>query len=584
MLPEGLWRRRHSGVVALLFALSGGLGFFALIQGASPSTAVPGALAVAAFALLALWQRPPRKLRALAASAGLMTFCGVLVHLWEGQSEAHFAFFVALGVLALYQDWLAFLLALGFVVVFQGVFGMVDPSAVFSHPEAQEQPWKWALIHGGFILAASAALLASWRANEQIMREPLTGLPGRWVFTHRLETARAKRPDSQVAVLFVDLDRFKSLNDSRGHRAGDELLRAVAVRLRACVRPQDTVARVGGDEFAVLCEGLASPDAAVAIARRINQRLCLPYRLASEEASISASVGVAVSSPGQDAGSLISEADAAMYRAKHAGGDTCQLFDQRFRSELSAQYRTETELRQAIERGQIEAHYQPVVSLESGDVVGWEALARWRAEGGRCLMPGHFMPAAEASGLVVPMGEAILRQACAELAATREGFVAVNLSGRQLARPEFCGLVAEVLEQRGVDPARLCLEITETVLLEAAGTPVRTLSQLKRLGVQVALDDFGTGHSSLSHLRRLPLDIVKLDRSFIEELDDVGRDVAIVSAVLDMARSLGLRVAAEGVETEKQAACLRALDCELAQGFLFSAARPELAPLAPASD
>lgn len=567
LLPEPVWQRRHRVIVAVAGVAAVGLGILAAARGDGAAVALATAAPVAACALLAGWTRPGREVRTLAGSAGLIAAAALLAYTLDGQRGALFAFFVVVGILTLYQDWLPFGLAFVFVALYVAVEGIPGSDALFV----------------GTLAAAGLVSILSWRSNEQqFLREPLTGLPGRAVFTRRLETARHERPDEPVTVIFVDLDGFKALNDTRGHRAGDELLAAVAVRLSASVRPGDTVARMGGDEFAVLCEGLGLSTEALAVAERIRSRLAEPFRLASEEASISASVGVAISGPGLPAEPLLSAADAAMYRAKQSGGDSCCLFDHEVATAVTKQHRTESALRHAVDAGEIEAFYQPIVSLDRGTVVGWEALARWVSRLGGHLLPAEFMPAAEASGLVVPLGEAVLRQACRDLAAQQEGFVAVNVSGRQLARPEFPETVASALADSGVPPERLCLEITETVLLDSSETPIRSLDAVKDMGVKLALDDFGTGQSSLSYLRKLPLDVLKLDRSFIEELDDVGRDVAIVSAVLDMARSLRLTVVAEGVETEKQAACLQGLDCELAQGFLFAHATPELQSLAPA--
>ncbi len=562
LLPEPVWERRHRAIVAVTALAAAALAILSAAKGDGAAAALATGAPVAACALLAGWSRPEREVRTLAGSAGLISAAALLASTLDEQRGALFAFFVVIGILTLYQDWLPFGLAFVFVAVYVAVAGIPGSDALFV----------------GALAAAGIVSIISWRSNElQFLREPLTGLPGRAVFTRKLESARRDRPDEPVTVIFVDLDGVKALNDTRGHRAGDELLAAVAVRLSASVRPGDTVARMGGDEFAVLCEGLGTSSEAMAVAERIRRRAAEPFRLASEEASISASVGVAISAPGLAAEPLLSAADAAMYRAKQSGGNACCLFDHDVATEVSNQHRTESALREAVDAGEIEAFYQPVVSLDDGTVVGWEALARWVPHPGKHLLPAEFMPAAEASGLIVPLGEAVLRQACNDLAAQPNGFVAVNVSGRQLARPEFPDVVASALADSGVAPGRLCLEITESVLLlDSSGTPIRSLDAVKELGVKLALDDFGTGQSSLSYLRRLPLDVLKLDPTFIEELDDVGRDVAIVSAVLDMARSLSLVVVAEGVETEKQATCLRGLDCGLAQGFLFAHATPEL--------
>src|SRR4051794_11634510 len=301
LLPESVWSRRHKAIVARAWVAATGLAGLALARGEPVSAALAAAAPVAACALLAGWGRPGRRVRTLAGSAGLIAAAALLSHALDGRSEALFSFFVVVGVLALYQDWQPFVLTLAFVVAHIAVDGATGPALMFA----------------GFLMAAGGASIVNWRSNEhQFLREPLTGLPGRAVFNRKLESARGERPERPVTVILVDLDGFKALNDSRGHRAGDELLAAVAVRLAASVRPGDTVSRVGGDEFAVLCEGLGTNTEALAVADRIRERLRIAFRLASEEVSISASVGLAISVPGQGAESLLTAADAAMYRAK----------------------------------------------------------------------------------------------------------------------------------------------------------------------------------------------------------------------------------------------------------------------------
>jgi diguanylate cyclase (GGDEF)-like protein len=441
------------------------------------------------------------------------------------------------------------------------------------------------MIHGGFVLAASAAHVVAWRTNEnQLLRDPLTGLPSRLLYTSRVTQALERlqrRRGSHVAVLFLDLDRFKVINDSLGHAAGDRLIVAVAERLRHALRRHETVSRFGGDEFAILCEDVRDEQDAIAIGERILKAFSTPFTLHHGEAVTSASLGVALSAdPDQDVGNLIRDADAAMYRAKEAGGGRLMLFDEVTRQRALTRLHTENALRRAIENEEFRVYFQPEVSVATGAIVGVEALVRWEHPERGLVGPDAFIALAEETGLIVPIGTWVLHEACrlarawqARRPADAPLVVRVNVSARQLAADDLIDIVAAALERTGVEPEHLCLEVTESVLVEDPDASARKLAALKALGVKVAVDDFGTGYSSLEYLRRFPVDCVKIDRSFVRGIPHSSEDVAIVNAVIDLGHALGLSVTAEGVETGEQLERLQVDGCDTAQGFLFS--RPE---------
>jgi diguanylate cyclase len=583
LLPERSWRRRHRWIVATVWLHAAGLAAFAVIAGFGLAHSLLEGLLVAAAAAAASVEKLGRRFQSLAASFGLITSSALLVHISGGLIEAHFHFFVVIPILVLYQDWFPFLLALAYVVIHHGLLGAIESSSVYNHPDAVAHPWRWALIHGAFVVGASAASLVGWRANEQLLHEPLTGLAGRAFFFHRVSLAldRLKRRESTLAVLYIDLDRFKLLNDTLGHSVGDELLVAVAQRLKATVRKHDTVARLGGDEFAVLCE-VSSERAALATAERIHAELSRPFQCETAELVTGASIGiVATASAGLSPEVLIGKADAAMYRAKSGNRNRTVVFDEAMGEEDADRLATETALRVALERQELRVFYQPIVAPVDGNTLGAEALLRWQHPERGLLAPGDFIPIAEQTGLIVAIGTWVLREACREAArwsshATPEPapFVSVNLSARQLAQPDLVEMVARVLAETGLDPSRLGLEITESALMEEIDSPLPKLTALKELGVHLLLDDFGTGYSSLSYLRNFPFDVVKIDRSFVATLGEPGDDGAILTAVVEMANALGMTVIAEGVETREQLERLTAMGYELAQGYYFAHPRP----------
>ena len=415
--------------------------------------------------------------------------------------------------------------------------------------------------------------------RHQALHDPLTGLPNRTLLgdrlTHALQQSTRRGP---VAVLFLDLDSFKLINDSRGHRAGDELLRTIATRVATCVRPGDTVARFGGDEFCIVCDGVRDATEAVGIAQRVLDEVARPCVLSSGEHFASASIGIALADgilrPAED---LIREADAAMYRAKESGRGRIELFDEVMRGNATERLRLDHDLRRALDADEeLIPYYQPIVSLPDGAIIGLEALVRWVHPQRGLIQPGAFVDIAEDSGAIVAIGDRMLRLACAhakdwvDALGDRPFRVSVNLSPRQVAQPRLADDVARILADTGLDPAALQLEITENALMEESEITAQNLRDLKRLGVGLVLDDFGTGYSSLAYLRRFPIDAIKIDRRFIAGLGEDGDDATIVEAILRMAAGLRLDVVAEGIETLEQASLLEAMGCVQGQGFLWS--------------
>jgi diguanylate cyclase (GGDEF)-like protein/PAS domain S-box-containing protein len=424
--------------------------------------------------------------------------------------------------------------------------------------------------------------------RHRVLHDALTGLPNRLSFVDALGEAlrRAEVSGSPVGILFLDLDHFKLINDSLGHHAGDALLRAVAPRLRSHLRPGDFVARFGGDEFGILIDRLADEGEAAAIADRVSAAFTQPFSIDGVEHFVSASIGIAVARGNErqvNAELLIRDADAAMYRAKEGGRARCVLFDAEMRAGAMRRLEVERELRQALDGDELALHYQPVVNLASGEITGLEALVRWQHPTRGLLEPAEFVPIAEDSGLIEPLGRWVQERACQQALTwhemrpdARPFDVAVNLSARQVAHRDLPATVAEIIARTGIDPVHLQLEITESVLVEESASAISSLEALNEIGVRLVLDDFGTGYSSLAYLNRYPFHALKIDRSFVDALGIEQERTAIVEAIIGMARALSLDVIAEGVENEVQLSELRRLGCDYAQGFLFHAAMPDV--------
>jgi diguanylate cyclase (GGDEF)-like protein len=420
------------------------------------------------------------------------------------------------------------------------------------------------------------------RLSHQALHDPLTQLPNRVLFQEHLDNAvaRGKREGSGVAMVFVDLDDFKAINDVMGHLAGDELLCHVSRRFQASLREGDVIARTGGDEFAVLLAGVHAPEGVIATATRMLESLSVPFPLQHRAVNITASFGAAMVTGRDETGQqLLANADIAMYAAKRAGKGTVKIFEPSMHAQIQERVGLLEDLRRGVERDQFLLYYQPIISLRSDQIVGVEALLRWYHPARGLLAPPAFLAAAEESGLIVPIGWKVLRAATADAARWQRVrgsdaplFVNVNISVRQLESPDFVEEVTEALERSRLDPHQLVLEITETVMVGEPDIVSAKLSTLRELGVRVAIDDFGAGYSSLRYLTQLPIDMIKIDRSFIQLLDRDTEDGQLAVAICKIGRTLGFEVVGEGIETIKQLQRLRRMDCDYGQGYKI--ARP----------
>ncbi len=726
-LPEEVWEQRHHGILVILWLHVPVVLIVALARGVGLPHGLLETIPVVGFAGLATASRPHRRLSMVTAALGLLTCSAVLVHLSEGLIEMHFHFFVMVGVITLYQHWLPFLVALGYVVFQHGLAGVLAPESVYSHPAAVAAPWKWAGIHGLFIAGMSAAGIVAWRLNESLLdvtrgqqealrssaselretlsllnatldatadgilvvdlegqiasvnrrfgeiwaipqeilegrddkvaleyamgqladpegflakvtelyahptvesydtvtfkdgrvierfskpqlvagevvgrvwsfrdvtqrtqledelahqafHDSLTGIANQALFRDRVDhaLARLSRAGGRLAVIYLDLHNFKTVNDSLGHIAGDELLVSVTARLTGCLREGDTAARLGGDEFALLLEDTTAEDAAV-VAEHVIAALAAPFTLAGKELFATASIGIALDEPGIPRDQLLRNADLAMYTAKGLGKNRYEVYAPEMHSTAVDRLELENELRRALEREELRVHYQPIVGLSSREVVGVEALVRWEHPERGLLGPDRFIPVAEECGLIEPLGRWVLGVACGQAKAWHDEHrgpaglsVSVNVSPRQLRDPRFVDDVAHVLAATELPPACLTLEITEGAMMGDAELALVHLTALKALGVQLAVDDFGTGYSSLSYLQLFPIDILKIDRSFVLGMDRGPEESALARAIVRLAQTLHLTAVAEGVESNAQADVLLQLGCPLAQGYLYS--------------
>ena len=414
--------------------------------------------------------------------------------------------------------------------------------------------------------------------DDPDQRDALTGLPGRFHFEERVAQGLRRATSGATGVVLLDVDRFNHVNDTFGLRAGDDILRTLAARLDAALEPGESLARFGGDEFVVLCEGLAGEPGAIAVAERLMTTVVDPFAVHDRALFLSASVGIAVTSdPAMDAAALMRDANVAKQRAHEDGGRRCQLFDQAMRRRVIERMNLEQDLRRGLDRKELTLFYQPIVSLAERRIVAVEALVRWQHPALGLVPPDAFIPVAEDSGLIFPLGQWVLTEACRQIArwSLLDGidvpYVTVNLSGRQLANPMLAEQVAEILERTGVPPERLGLELTESVLIGDTASPVASLQRLERLGVRLLLDDFGTGYSSLNHLKLLPIQVLKVDRSFIGGIIEGKEDRHILRAIVELASALGVEVVSEGVETVEQARVVHSLGCRMIQGYLIAA-------------
>jgi len=434
--------------------------------------------------------------------------------------------------------------------------------------------------------------------EHRAFHDGLTNLPNRALFIDRLERAIAvsrRHSDFRFAVLFIDIDEFKVFNDSLGHSAGDDLLIQIAQRLTACLRGADTVtrprsgeqsqlpvgdstlARPGGDEFVVLAEELRDPSDAIRMAERIQERLAVPFGVTGHEIVISASIGIAFSGrAATNASDVLRDAEMAMYRAKDSGKARCEVFDSAMQADAVKRLQLETDLRKALELDEFRVHYQPLVSLQSSKIVGFETLSRWQRPQG-IVMPGEFIAVADEIGLILPMNRQLLHDACLQLHRWHELFpsdpplaIGVNVTAKQFAQPDLASQIGEILQQTGTDPSCVDLEITENIAMANVERSAVVLSELKALGVRLSIDDFGTGYSSLSRLQRFPVDTLKIDRTFVSEMDRDPETGEIVRIIAMLARNLGMKVVAEGIERQEQMDMLKHLGCEFGQGYLFS--------------
>ena len=439
----------------------------------------------------------------------------------------------------------------------------------------------------GFLGSISdmSELKSAQRQLEQMaLYDPLTKLSNRHLFRNRLEKAikQSQRTNKKLALLFLDIDHFKRINDTLGHDQGDELLRAIAHRLRFCTRPSDTVARLGGDEFTILVPEISHQQQADAIAKKVLDVLKVPIRLTGQEIIISSSIGVAIGpDKNDDANILMKNADLAMYRAKEAGRDNYQFFSIEMNVAIQRQLKIENELRLALQNDEFELYYQPKVKLDTQQVFGFEALIRWNHPTRGVVAPNDFISIAEDTGQIIPIGEWVIKNACENIERfinfgliPKDGHIAINLSARQFHAPNLVQYIKDMIESRHINPANLELEITESLIMDNVESAIATLTQLKDLGTFLAIDDFGTGYSSLSYLKRLPIQILKVDRSFIMDIPHDKDDMEITAAVIAMAHKLGLKVVAEGVEDKDQLDFLKRNKCDYIQGYYFGKPTP----------
>jgi diguanylate cyclase (GGDEF)-like protein/PAS domain S-box-containing protein len=713
-LDEEMWARRHRVIVSVLAMTAVGLAIFGIARGYGVTHSILEASMLGAAALAAGQPRGPRRVRSAIAASGLMAASALLVHLWGGAIEGHFLFFVFVALLSVYQDWVPFLIALGFVVIHHGLLGVLVPSAVYDHADAIEQPWIWALIHGAFVLGAAAANTYGWlsseedhrraawgllrseatfralfdrnpqpmwvydaqtleilsvnnaavkhygyskdeflamRLNDIVVPEPnatlksmalgdtddgelgiskhringgriisvighsddlefqgrdarvqvlmdvtermgledelryralhdsLTGLGNRDLFRDRLEHALTReRGQASIAVATLDLDGFKAINDAHGHSVGDSLLVEVGHRIRHAIRPEDTAARMGGDEFSLLLEGVDTHHASQLV-DRLQSIIGKPIMCDGLELVVTASVGIA-SGKGLTltAADALRRADLAMYEAKAAGKGCQRVFRRGMQSTMLHRTEMAAELRGAVERGELFLEYQPLVDLRSKSAHGVEALVRWQHPGRGVVAPAEFIPVAEETGLINEIGLWVFKTACRQLAEWRRDTawgahisLAINVSPRQLREPSLEDSLQKILAATRIPAAQITVGVTETAVVEDIEQARNCLKGLRALGIKTAIDDFGSGYSSIGYLNTLPLDEIKLDRVFAGKLAR-GENKDLVVALVRLVDTLGVTTVIEGIETREEFDYACALGFDRGQGFYF--ARP----------
>jgi diguanylate cyclase (GGDEF)-like protein len=587
-LPEASWQVRHRAVTWLLVAHAVAFAIYGIVSG-QPAGGTLSSVAVPALGAYAASRRSlPRGVRSAIAATTSMLTSAVVVHLMHGSIEAHFHFFAMIPIIALYEDWVPFGLAVLVVLLHHGLMGTIAPKTVYDHSDAWQHPWRFAFIHAVFFASACLGAIINWRIHEkardaeqtlaqqmrhQAHHDALTGLPNRTALLIEGERLlnRAEEKQLPVAVLLIDLDRFKEINDVLGHASGDVLLSHVGPLMATAVREHDVLARLGGDEFAAVLYN-ADQETAVSVAKRLIELLAQTVEIDDIALQVDGSVGIAVSTPGGDdrIDGLLRQADIAMYAAKNQRlGHTVFHVDQ----DHSTRERLNLlgELRQAAVGAQIELHYQPKFALPSLELVGVEALARWRHPERGLISPAEFIPAAEGSGIIVPLTLNVLDQALSQLSTWRRAghdfTMAVNLSPRCLAEPNLTAEITQRLARFGVPADRLELEITENTLASDPERALATLTALHTAGISISIDDFGAGYSSMSYLKRLPVSELKVDRSFVSGMLGDADDEVLVRSVVELGHNLGLTVVAEGVEDEETLDALTLAGCDVVQGF-----------------